>query len=83
MASRPDDWLPLVSPDARVGPVHLGSSPPPVAEAVPARHPLAAFRDTRLRHRVHGAALMLVGGASVSTGLLVVGGGLAGHSPTP
>lgn len=58
-------------------PVHLGSPPGPVADAVPARHPLAAFRDTRLRHRVHGVALMLVGGAGVSTGLLVVGGDLA------
>jgi hypothetical protein len=26
---------------------------------------------------------MLVGGAGVGTGLLVVGGSLAGHSPTP
>lgn len=43
----------------------------------PARHPLDAVRDTRLRHRAHGVALMLLGGASVSTGLLVVGGSLA------
>jgi hypothetical protein len=57
-------------------PVHLGSSSRPVADAVPARHPLTAFHDTRLRHRVHGVALMLVGGAGVSTSLLVVGGHL-------
>jgi hypothetical protein len=47
-----------------------------VQEATPARHPLAAFRGG-LRHRVHGVALMLLGGAGVSTGLLVVGGSVA------
>lgn len=71
MATRPDATpVQFRRSPGNAGPFDM--APPPVAQATDAPDWLAALRDTTLRQRFHGAAMMLMGLVAVSSGLLVV-----------